>query len=383
MNDVRLNSVDFSERTAPAALSTAPTPGNMMVPQRSRRAIDTVDASGSAPADDDGIGGIDTLLDGNVLDGIDHALGREIEDRKRGLLSRHPEGTCHLVGNGASRRVGDETHTAAEKEVRIDIAEHDGSIRHRRLLTASAIAYRPRRGAGALGAHAQQSHRVDAGDTATTGAYALDVDRRKTREMSLIDRTKPGVAGPRDHSRAYQAYVERCAAGIGDNRRIRVLKLRKVPAGNRRHRRAGVQRQDRPIRQFAEFDQSALRSDRMNLPAQPARHQIFAQRTQIVAHDRLQRRIDAAGRCPPILAHGRIDAMAERIRHFRKMTIEQRCHLQLVRRIDDRPQERDGNSLDLRGLQSFNHPQRCRFVKGLVDAAVGAHAFRNLEGECS
>src|SRR5450631_3521950 len=191
-----------------------------------------IDAGSPAPADDDGVSRIDTLLDGNVLDGIDHALGREIEDRKRCLLNRHPEGTCHLVGNGVSRRVGDETHTAAEKEVRIEIAEQDRSIRHRRLPAASAIAYRPRRGAGALGAHAQQSHRIDAGDAATAGPHALDVDGWKAGEMSLIDRTKPGVAGPRDHSRAYQAHVERCAAGIGDNRRIRVFKLRKVPAGN-------------------------------------------------------------------------------------------------------------------------------------------------------
>ncbi len=162
-----------------------------------------IDASGPAPADDDGVGRIDTLLDGNVLDGIDHALGREIEDRKRGLLNRHPEGTRYLVGDGASRRVGDETHIAAEKEVRIDIAEHDRGIRHRRLLAAAAIAHRPRRGAGALGAHAQQSHRVDSGDAATTGAYALDVNRRKTGEMSLIDRTKPGVAGPRNYACTY------------------------------------------------------------------------------------------------------------------------------------------------------------------------------------
>ena len=103
-------------------------PGETFGPVDRRPCASITDPNVIAPADDDGIGGIDTLLDGSVLDGIDHALGREIEDRKRSLLSRHPEGTCHLVGNGASRRVGDETHTAAEKEVRIDIAEAQSTL---------------------------------------------------------------------------------------------------------------------------------------------------------------------------------------------------------------------------------------------------------------
>src|SRR3979490_3626428 len=49
MKEVRLNSVDISERTAPAALSTAPTPGNMTVLQRSRRAIETALMPGAPP----------------------------------------------------------------------------------------------------------------------------------------------------------------------------------------------------------------------------------------------------------------------------------------------------------------------------------------------
>ena len=77
----------------------------------------------------------------------------------------------------ASRAAADvEAHAAAEEGGRVEVAEHEVGVGHRRLAAAEAVAGRAGIGARRVGADGDESERVDPGDRAAAGADLDHVD---------------------------------------------------------------------------------------------------------------------------------------------------------------------------------------------------------------
>ena len=91
----------------------------------------------------------------------------------------------------------------------------------------------------------------------------------------------------------------------------------------------------------------------------------------------MQRRRGAA-----VFAQRRVELVRQGHRHARQPLGQQRGHLQLMGRIDDRPQQADGHGLDTRrsSAASSDVVHRGR-VERADDAAVGADPLGDLEGE--
>ena len=161
---------------------------------------------------------------------------------------------------------------------------------------------------------------VDRGDAAAAGADALDVDRGEAGHVALIERPDPGLARPRDGAAAHQADVVGGAAGVGDDGGMaRRLGQRIVAAGHRRHRRAGVERLDRPLGEFLDIGDAALGGDRRAAgPAKPALAQPAGERRGDSGSSGLQRGVDAARRGAAVLAQRRVELVRQRDRHVRQ-----------------------------------------------------------------
>ena len=105
-----------------------------------------------------------------------------------------------------------ETHGAAEKELRVDAAEHDIGIGYRRLRAAAAVAGRPRLGAGALRSDAQATALLDARNGAAARADGADLDHREAHRQAvdrpLRDEARAAAVDDRDVV-ARAAHVDR------------------------------------------------------------------------------------------------------------------------------------------------------------------------------
>src|SRR3954447_23530717 len=80
-----------------------------------------------------------------------------------------------------------ELHTAAEEILRIDVAEHQVSVRHRRSSAAEPVAGRTGLGAGTLRADMQHPASVHPGDRAAPGADGADVNHRHLDRYTPFD----------------------------------------------------------------------------------------------------------------------------------------------------------------------------------------------------
>ena len=90
------------------------------------------------------------------------------------------------------RRV--ERELAAQEVARVDVAEHESSIRDGRVGAAPGVAGRAGLRARALRADPQQTAAVDPGDAAAAGPDVLHVHRREARDVSGEDAVQPGLA---------------------------------------------------------------------------------------------------------------------------------------------------------------------------------------------
>ena len=181
---------------------------------------------------------------------------------------------------------------------------------------------------------------------------------------------------------AHQAHVERGAAGIGDDGGIdAAVGLGVGAAGDRRHGRAGVDRVDRRVRHVGGIHGAALGGHHQHAAAEAGVAQSRFQTAQIVAHERLERGVDAGGRRAAVLAERGVEHVRERVGHPRQVALEQRADAELVLRVDDRPEQADGDRLDLPVLQLVDDGDDGRLVERLGHGAVVGHALGHLVGE--
>ena len=280
------------------------------------RDLHGVEARRAAAADQHGLARIDALIDGDVLDGVDHVLADDIEDGGGGLVRADTERSAHLLGNRRRRAVGIERDGAAQEEVGVDVAQRERGVGQGRLAAALTVAGGARHRARAVGADVQHAARIDPGDGAAAGANAAHVDGGEARHVAANAGAEPRLPGPGDPPLADQRDVIAGAARVGDDGHALVaLGGSEGAAGDGRHRRAGVQRVDRGRRQVGRIDDTALGGHGQQPALEPGVAQPRLQGRQVAGHDRLQRGVDAGARRPPVLPQRRVQAVGERIRH--------------------------------------------------------------------
>ena len=96
--------------------------------------------------------------------GLSHVIIGQLLDAVGRLLEREAERLCYPVMDHATGRVEVERHLAAEEERRVEVAEHQIRVGHRRLHAAEAVGCRAGLRSGALWPDQEPAERVDARD---------------------------------------------------------------------------------------------------------------------------------------------------------------------------------------------------------------------------
>ena len=166
-------------------------------------------ASAATHAHDGELPRIDALLRELGTQCARHFHARDFPDAP-GDLHRVAAHTTAERGACRVRRVRIEAHRAAEKALRVDVAEHDQCIGHRRARAAPAVAGRPGRRSRRLRPHAQKAHGVDPPDGTAARSDRLDIHHGQCRP----DAHEVAAAAPQCLAILDDGHVERGAAHV-------------------------------------------------------------------------------------------------------------------------------------------------------------------------
>ena len=216
-----------------------------------------------------------------------------------------------------------EAQAASEEEVRIEVAEDERGIRHRGVTAALAVAGGTGHRAGARRPHPEQPRLVDRGDAAAAGADDAHVDGGEAGHVAAVRRADPRLARPRDPRPADEAHVVARAAGIRHDGGVGTPFGHGVRAArHRRHGRPGLHRVDRGASDVAGLHHAALRRHHHHGAGEPRGPQPGAHALEVLAHQRLERGVDAGRRGAPVLADRRVHGVRQAHRHTWQMSGE-------------------------------------------------------------
>ena len=150
-----------------------------------------VETGGATAANNRGFGRVDPLIDGDVGDGLNHVFGPNLHHSASRSFKRHTKRTGNVALDRLDRGAVVELDAAAQEKFRIDVAKHEGCIRHGRIAASNAVAGWPRHCARAARSDAQNPAMLDRRDAAAASADALDIHRRKTGQIALERTAKP------------------------------------------------------------------------------------------------------------------------------------------------------------------------------------------------
>ena len=131
--------------------------------------------AGPAEGDERKAARVDALLDRTGADRVRHIGVDDGEDALRRLAEAEAELDCKPA-DGAVRRFRVELHATAEEVIRVEPAENQIGVCHRRLFAAHPISRGSRRGARAARPHPKRSAVVDVSDGAAARADSVDVN---------------------------------------------------------------------------------------------------------------------------------------------------------------------------------------------------------------
>ena len=154
-----------------------------------RRHLGAVQRPGTAEGDQREVARVEPLLHRLGADGIRHVGIDDGEHPFGGLVPVDAERLCE-AGERRIGPLGRERHLAAEEVVRVQPAEHEVGVGHRRRLAAPAVAGGAGLGARALRPYLEGAARVDARDAAAARTDGRDVDHRHQHRVAA----DPGVA---------------------------------------------------------------------------------------------------------------------------------------------------------------------------------------------
>ena len=118
---------------------------------------------------------------------------------------------------------------------------------------------------------------------------------------------------------------------------------------------------------------------RRTVPGEPGRAQVALQGREVLLHQRLQRGVDHARRGAPVLAHDRVELVRKGERHLRQRLGDQLAHAQLVRGIDDRPEQADPDRLHPQLRQRSSAARTLRLIERDEDVPLGVDPLLDLE----
>ena len=200
--------------------------------------------------------------------------------------------------------------------------------------------------------------------------------------MALVRRADPTLARGRDAPILDEADVEAGAAGVTDDEVG--LESFGVCVGERRdrcHRGPGVDRVDRAPDDVIESQAAARRRHNEQLTGEAGGAEVVGDLSQVPLHERLQRRVERGGRCPPVLADDGVQLVRERVGDAREPLADELAERLLVLRVRNRPDEADGDRLDIQLAGLAHERPRALPIEGAVDPSLRIDPPRHLEGQ--
>ena len=263
-------------------------------------------------------------------DGAGHVGIGEPEDGGSGILDGEAERPGQPVADGGAHGLHVDGALDGGEARRIEPAEHQVGVGDGGLAAAAAVADRPRRRAGRLGAHLQHAGRVERRDGAAAGADRAHVHHRH------VDRQAVGDGQLRRHLR-HAAVDQRHIGGgaahvVGDG----VAEARLGERGRRgdhargrpRHHRLGRVAGDQ-----ARGDRAAVAVHDQEVAREAALLQLALQPAHVAVEDRLHRRIHGGRRAALVLAVLGQQLVAERHVVVGPERAHDLARAQLVRRV--------------------------------------------------
>ena len=322
---------------------------------------DDVQARRAAAGHDRHLARVDPLRDRDLADRPDDVLGRHRQGRLRGLVEAQPQRLGDVLLDRLPGGLRVERQAAAEEEVRVDPAERHRRIRHGRLEAAAPVADRPRIGPGAARPDAKQASGVDPDDRAAARSDRLDVDRADARDVADPAPAEPRLGGRADLAARDEPDVERRPARVADDEVALALLELLARVGDRRDRSHGGARADRvdgPLDDLVGAPRPAEGGRDEEVPREARLAQVALHRREVLLHERLQRRVDRRRRGSPVLPDDRVQPVRERVGHARPELVEELADAQLVRRVDDRPEQAYRHRLRPQALRRLDRSRR-------------------------
>jgi hypothetical protein len=323
-----------------------------------------------------------------VVSRVEAALGGDASDRERHLHVGQPDDPGRRRRAGETQRRADllvdgahghreiERHRAPKEAPGVDPPENQVRVGHRRLLTASRVADRPRFGAGALRAERQRAARIDPRDRSAPGTHFLDVDHRDPQGPAVDVVLVSGLHEPALDDRALggrAAHVERDQpVGAEDPREARAA--RDTRRGARLDRVHGLRARG------LERERAAVRLGHQELPREAAATQAAAELAEVAIHDRLHVRVHDGRARALVLAPFLRDAVRSRNRHARHLGGNDPRGSLLVTGIAVREQKDDRHRLDAVGEKLPGGGAHGRLVERHEHLAGRGQPLRDLVG---
>ncbi|MFN8663839.1 MAG: hypothetical protein U0075_18235 [Thermomicrobiales bacterium] len=197
---------------------------------------------------------------------------------------------------------------------------------------------------------------------------------------------QPGLGGVVDLAVADESDIERRAAGVADQQVFvqhlaARLRLAVGDGGHRGHARARADRVDRPLDHFLRSPRATEGGGHKQVPGKACAAQVLLQGGEVLLHQGLQRGINHTGRRAAVLADDRVELVRQRERHTWQVLGDEFPDAQLVRRVDDRPEEADANRLHAEIAALFDGFPYRTLIERDEDVSLGVDALGDLEGE--
>ena len=200
--------------------------------------------------------------------------------------------------------------------------------------------------------------------------------------MAGEEPAKPRFAGVLDRAVAHHAHVEGGAAGIHHQHVApEPFGLGIGDAGERRHRRARLDHEDRPVGDVLHMHQAAGDRADQQLAGEARGAEVVAERAQMALHEGLQRGVDRGRGRARVFAQDRVEPVRERVGHPRHRLLDQGAQPLLVRRVLDRPEQADGDRLDALPREPGERRARRVLVERPLHLAFGRHPLGDFGRE--
>ncbi len=318
---------------------------------------------------------IEPALDRDGPDQVGDLRRRDPVNADRRLLDRDAQGIGDRLLEDPPRGVDVERHRAAQEMAGLHVADQEHHVGQRRLGAAKPVADRagPRAGR-AWPDRREPGLRIELDDAAAPRADRHDVDLRR----DVVEAVHHRLARIVELAVLDHADLEGGAAHVGgDDLRVAHQVAEEFRADDAR-RRAAFDHADRPVARFRCRQEATIALHHHGLPAIAVLGQQPLERAQIVARDAPGIGVDDGRRGPLVFARNRRDVARQGDIDVGRDALDQVADSALVLRIEERPQEGDGDRLDLHRLDQMAHgPLGLGQVELLDHLAVAVDALAN------